>query len=357
MEKILIVDDSSTYRLLISSVLSEYNLCMAEDGIEAIKMIEAEKDIDIMILDLNMPNLDGFGVLDYLNAKKMCKDLTTIILTNVDEVETEIRGLESGAVDYIRKPLNSDSLLKRVQVHTRLIRAQREIIKHNELLEHRVRERTAQLELSRNIMVDALIGLLEMRDAESSNHCRRTQWMIRALGYELMRNSEYGDQIDEEWINYVFKTAPLHDVGKVGILDYILRKPGKLTVDEFEVMKTHVQIGVDALHKSLKQYGSERFVQVGLQLIRDHHEHFDGHGYPYGRSGQDISLEGRMMAVVDVYDALAHERIYKKALSHQEALKIIKEESGKHFDPVVVNAFINIEDEIIKITEKFKVFD
>ncbi|MBN2897970.1 MAG: HD domain-containing protein, partial [Clostridia bacterium] len=301
--------------------------------------------------------LDGFGVLDYLNAKKMCKDLTTIILTNVDEVETEIRGLESGAVDYIRKPLNSDSLLKRVQVHTRLIRAQREIIKHNELLEHRVRERTAQLELSRNIMVDALIGLLEMRDAESSNHCRRTQWMIRALGYELMRNSEYGDQIDEEWINYVFKTAPLHDVGKVGILDYILRKPGKLTVDEFEVMKTHVQIGVDALHKSLKQYGSERFVQVGLQLIRDHHEHFDGHGYPYGRSGQDISLEGRMMAVVDVYDALAHERIYKKALSHQEALKIIKEESGKHFDPVVVNAFINIEDEIIKITEKFKVFD
>jgi putative two-component system response regulator len=353
MEKVLIVDDSSTYRLVISNILSEYDLLMAEDGLQALEWLEKDQNIDIMILDLNMPNLDGFGVLDWLNQKKRNQKLTTLILTNVDEIESEIRGLESGAVDYIRKPINADSLLKRVEVHTRLINAQREIEQHNERLEQRVKERTSQLELSRNITVDALTGLLEIRDAESSNHCRRTQIIMRSLGYELLRNSEYGHKLSEPWVKQVYKTAPLHDVGKVGIADCILRKPGKLTPEEFEIMKSHVQIGVDALHKNLKDYEKEPFVKIGLHIIRDHHEHFDGNGYPYGRKGQEISLEGRMMGIVDVYDALINKRIYKEAYPHKDAMAIILSESGKQFDPIVVQAFFNIEEEILKIVEEY----
>lgn len=356
-EKVLIVDDSSTYRLVISSILSEYDLLMAEDGLQAVEWLEEDENIDIMILDLNMPNLDGFGVLEWINQNHKHKHLTTLILTNIDEVESEIRGLESGAVDYIRKPINADSLLKRVEVHSRLINAQKKIEEYNERLEEKVKERTAQLELIRNITIDALTGLLEIRDAESSNHCRRTQYIMGALAKELLQNSVYSSSIDESWVRYVFKTAPLHDVGKVGILDYILRKPGKLTPTEFEIMKEHVQIGVDALHKNLSNYVNEPFVTVALHIIRDHHEHFDGSGYPHGTQGYDISLEGRMMGIVDVYDALVNKRVYKEAYAHKEAMRIIMDQSGKQFDPVVVKAFFNIEDEILEIEEKYRAED
>lgn len=352
IEKILVVDDSSTYRTVISSILKDYPLVMAEDGLQALEQLEKHDDIDIMILDLKMPNLDGFGVLDQLK-KVGRKDLTTLILTNVDEIDSEIRGLESGAVDYIRKPIHADSLHKRIEVHSRLICAQKEIMKQNRLLEDRVRDRTMRLEATRKLTIDALLGLLEIRNAESSNHGKRTRCLMKALGEQLLTDSPYNNRLTYDWIDEIHKTAPLHDIGKVGIEDRILLKPGKLTVEEFEIMKKHVEYGAEALRKNIEDYDYIPYTKTALHIIEDHHERFDGNGYPNGKKGDDISIEGRMMAIIDVYDALRSKRVYKDAYSHERSMAIIRAESGKHFDPVIVEAFCAIEYQVIDIIDKY----
>jgi putative two-component system response regulator len=350
--KILVVDDSSMYRTVISSILKDYSLIMAEDGLQALSMLEKHDDIDMMILDLNMPNLDGFGVLDAINQYKQ-RELTTIILTNVDEIESEIKGLEAGAVDYIRKPIHADSLQKRIEVHSRLISAQKEILKQNQFLEDRIRDRTMRLEATRKLTIDALLALLEIRNAESSNHGKRTRYLMKALGKQLLKNSPYKEYLTIEWVDEIYKTAPLHDIGKVGIKDKILLKPGKLTPEEFEEMKCHVKYGADALRKNIDDYENIPYTRTALHIIEDHHERFDGKGYPEGKIGEEISIEGRMMAIIDVYDALRSKRVYKEAYSHERSMSIIDAENGKHFDPVIVDAFHAIEDQVIEIINKY----
>jgi putative two-component system response regulator len=355
VEKVLIVDDSASYRMIISTILSDYNLLMAEDGLEALEFIEAHNDIDIMILDLKMPRLDGFGVLDHLRTNNIGKDITIIILTNVDEIDSEIKGLDAGAVDYIRKPINADSLQKRIEVHQKLIQARKEISLQNHLLEERVLERTKRLEQSQKLTIDALVGLLEIRDVESSNHGKRTQYMMQALGNQLMKASPYSHLLSKQKIHELYRTSPLHDIGKVGVQDCILLKPGRLTVDEYDQMKKHVDYGTDSLKRNIEEIEGVAYVETALRIMEDHHERYDGKGYPCGKKGDEISLEGRMMGIVDVYDALRSKRVYKEAYDHQRAMAIIMEERGKHFDPVIVDAFNAIEDQIIEIVERYGV--
>lgn len=353
MEKILVVDDSMTYRGIISSILEDYNLVMAEDGSKAIEKLNKYDDIDIMILDLKMPVMDGFQVLSEVKKERKFKDIPVLILTNVDEIESEIRGLEAGAVDYIRKPINADSLQKRIEVHRDLIRARKEIIRKNEELEERVKYRTKQLELSRKITIDALTGLLEIRDVESSNHTRRTQCIMKLLGEKLLNDSPYSYMLSKEKVEEIYKTCPLHDIGKVGVLDSILLKPGKLTAYEYEEMKKHVKYGVDALIKNIPTEKEIPLVGTALNIIAHHHEKYDGTGYPKGLKREEISLEGRMMGIVDVYDALSGKRVYKDAFSHEKCMDIILSEKGKHFDPVIVEAFESIEEKIIEIIKEY----
>jgi len=355
MEKVLVVDDSSSYRLIISSILNDYELVMAEDGVEALEMLEFHPDVDIMILDLKMPRMNGFEVLSHMKESTINEELTIIILTNVDEIDSEINGLDQGAVDYIRKPINAESLLKRIEVHSKLIRARKEISYQNQMLEERVLQRTKQLEISRKLTIDALIGLLEIRDVESSNHGKRTQCIMKVLGEQLLKDSSYSRDLSSEWIAEIYKTAPLHDIGKVGVADKILLKPGKLTSDEYELMKDHVRHGAEALRRNIVEYESIPYVCTALHIIEDHHERFDGNGYPEGKKGSDISIEGRMMGIVDVYDALLNKRVYKEAYGHERSMDIIKAERGKHFDPVIMDAFLKVEDEIIKIVERYGV--
>ena len=223
--KILVVDDSKTDVVMIMSILSNYELLVAYDGIEAMKIIEAEPEIELIILDLNMPRMNGFQVLEELQKKKEYEHIATLILTNYDETENEIRGLDLGAVDYIRKPLNFQSLQKRIEVHLHLQAAKKCLKENNIVLEKTVQERTKELKLTRDVTVNALIGLLEVRNIESSNHTKRTQLMMINLCQHLSKKDAYKDILTEAYIKELYDTAPLHDIGKVGIPDKILLKP------------------------------------------------------------------------------------------------------------------------------------
>lgn len=350
--KILIVDDSATDRLIISNILHDCELYSVCDGIEAMEILR-KQDIDLIILDLNMPRMNGFQVLEALRDDPELSKISTLILTNYDETENELKGLSLGAVDYVRKPLNLESLRKRIEVHSNIRHAQKTIELQNKTLEETVLERTEELILTRDTTIHALIGLLEVRNIESSNHTKRTQHMIRILSEHLSVKPEYKHILTKDYIAELFNTAPLHDLGKVGIPDCILLKPGKLDFEEFEIMKKHTTFGVEALSYDIRPEKVPSFINTALEVAGTHHERFDGTGYPNGLKGTAIPLAGRLMAIVDVYDALTSKRVYKPAFEHEYALEIIKNESGKQFDPDLVTAFMEIEHQIQDISKYF----
>ncbi len=286
-------------------------------------------------------------------ANETYKGITTLILTNYDESENEIRGLDLGAVDYIRKPLNMESLRKRIEVHISLRKARKYIEEQNLILEERVSIRTRELVMTRDVTIHALIGLLEVRNIESSNHTKRTQWMMKILCEHLKTKQKYADILDDEYITELFQTAPLHDIGKVGIPDKILLKPGRLDSEEFEIMKKHTTYGVEALTHELNPKNVTTFIRTAIEIVGTHHEKFDGTGYPHGLKAEEIPLCGRMMAIIDVYDALTSKRVYKPAVAHEEALAIILSERSKHFDPSLIDAFIEVEKDIQQIRYKY----
>lgn len=351
--KILVVDDSMTDRMMISNMLYNYSIVCAGDGLEAMEAIRSDPSVDLVILDLNMPRMSGFEVMEALKDDSRYSNLPILILTNYDETENEIRGLDLGAVDYIRKPLNMESLRKRIEVHLNLRNARRSIEKHNELLEETVSVRTKELVITRDLTINALIGLLEVRNIETSNHTRRTQWMMKVLCDSLKNRGKYLEVLTEDYIRELFDTAPLHDIGKVGIPDSILLKPGKLSSEEFDIMKKHTTIGVDALSHDLNMEEVPAFIKTAIEIVGTHHEKYSGSGYPYGLKGKEIPLPGRLMAIVDVYDALTSKRVYKPAYAHEYALELIRNESGNHFDPEIVEAFFGIEDQILEISRRF----
>jgi len=351
---ILVVDDSQTDVLLITSILKDFETITASDGLKALEIIASNNTIDLILLDLHMPRLDGFGVLNALQEHHC--EVPVIILTNLDEVNNEIRGLELGAVDYIRKPLNFLSLLKRIEVHLRLRKATWMVKEHNRILEDTVRRRTAEVVRTNEITINALVRLLEVRHIETSNHSRRTRWMMQALCDRLIALNRPGYELSPKVIEDLVNTAPLHDIGKVGIPDSILLKPGRLDPAEFEIMKSHVEHGVEALEYRIDPSDAPiSFIETAKEIIQHHHEWYDGSGYPKGLAGQDIPLPGRLMAIIDVYDALTSRRVYKDAISHQETLEILIAETGKHFDPVVMEAFLQAQNEILEISHTYRV--
>jgi putative two-component system response regulator len=351
--KVLIVDDSKTDVMMISGMLRDYELRVACDGIEALETMGREKDIDIIILDLNMPRMNGFEVLEAIKDDPAGSSMVTLILTNYDETDNEIRGLELGAVDYIRKPLNIRSLRKRLELHVSLKNAQKALEQHNQALEKAVRDRTEECNRTRDLTIHALLGLLEIRNIESCNHTRRTQWIMKALCEHMRFKGPYQTILTPAYTNELFDTSPLHDIGKVGIPDSILLKPGKLTAEEFEIMKRHTTYGVEALSCEGFESVDLSFIKTASELMGTHHEKYDGSGYPNGLKGKDIPLSGRLMAIIDVYDALVSVRVYKPAYSHAQALQIIAEGRGSHFDPDIVDAFFDIEDKVKDITAQF----
>jgi putative two-component system response regulator len=351
--KILIVEDSVVDVALIKAILSDQDLYFAKDGVEAFEVIDQIPDIDLMILDINMPRMNGFEVLEIMRNNPKYAKIVTLILTNHDELENEIKGLSLGAVDYIRKPLNIESLRKRIDIHSRLKQATKLLEENNSILEETIKERTSEIALTRSITIHALIGLLEIRDIESGNHTIRTQYFIKAICEELAKKERYKDILTEEYIREIFDTAPLHDIGKVGVPDNILLKPGKLTPEEYEKMKLHVIYGVNAIMVD-SHLAVPSFIKTASEIIGGHHEQFNGNGYPNGLKGEEIPLSARLMAFADVYDALINKRVYKEAFSHEVAMNMILERSGTQFDPEIVEAFVACEGRIIEIAEQYK---
>ncbi|AFA47229.1 HD domain-containing phosphohydrolase [Acetobacterium woodii] len=352
--KILIVDDSTTDRLIISAMLTDYETLTACDGVEAMAVIAKNPDIDLVILDLNMPKMNGFEVLEAIRKNPEYRKIRTIILTNYDEVDNEVKGLELGAVDYIRKPLNIQSLLIRINIHIKLKSIQKMIEQDNQRLDAMVLKKTKEVAATRDITIHALVGLLEVRNIESSNHTIRTQWIMKLLCNHLKTKKQYQDILTEAYVQELITTTPLHDIGKVGIPDNILLKPGKLTEAEFEIMKKHVDYGVNALQNEI--YSDDdvpSFIKTAMEIVGAHHEKFNGSGYPRGLSGKAIPLPGRLMAIIDVYDALTSERVYKPAYDFDCSIKLMKSESGEHFDPDIVEGFMEIKESIFDVSRKF----
>jgi len=352
---ILVVDDSAIDRMIISNMLDDFDVMDASNGIEALRVIDENLDTDLVILDLFMPQMDGFELLERLGSDERYSRIRVIILTNADEIENEIKGLKMGAVDYIRKPVNIDSLRARIDIHAKLKEAQKVVERHNQHLDQLVAERTKEAEAARDITTRALVGLLEIRDIESFQHTTRTQMIMKVLCESLRSNDKYKEVLTDSYIFELIRTSPLHDIGKVGIPDNILLKPGKLSAEEFEIMKKHVGYGSEALKKeqSCKDEDLPYFVKIAIEIIDGHHEKYYGTGYPLGLAGEDIPLPGRLMAIVDVYDALMTKRVYKEAWPFPDVIDCIRQERGKHFDPDIVDAFMARSEEIHDISIKY----
>lgn len=352
---VLVVDDTPDNLSLMSELLKDkYKVKLANNGEKALKIASSSNPPDIILLDIMMPVMDGYEVLKRLRTEPGTSDIPVIFLTAKSEIEDERYGLELGAVDYITKPVSPPIVLARLKTHLALKRARDFLKDKNEYLEAEVKRRTEYIAAIQDVTILALGSLAETRDNETGNHIRRTQMYIIALSRHLKGHPRFGCFLTDENILSIYKTAPLHDIGKVGIPDNILLKPGKLTDEEFEIMKKHTALGKSAIEEAEKRLGLEvDFLKFAKEIAYYHHEKWDGSGYPEGLSADDIPVSARLMAVADVYDALISKRVYKPGMSHDKARAIIVEGKNRHFDPDVVDAFVAIEEDFLAIADKF----
>lgn len=350
---IMIVDDTEmNIDILVEALQDDYELIVAIDGLEAIELLEDQKP-DLILLDIMIPEIDGYEVLKRIKDKPKLKHIPVILLSAITDSNSKTKGFSLGAVDYVTKPFEIVEVKARVKTQLRLEEARLALESQKLILEEKVRERTRLIERTNSATIYCLAALAETRDPETGQHIKRTQEYVRELALELRNNEEYKDILTDEYIDLLYKSAPLHDIGKVGVRDSILLKPGKLTPEEFEEMKMHTIYGGESLMVGIKELGEDSFLTVAKEIALTHHEKWDGSGYPKGLSKKDIPISGRLMALSDVYDALISKRVYKGALTHEEAKNIILNGRGTHFDPDIVDAFVRIESKFIEIMERF----
>ncbi len=352
---ILVVDDTPANLSLMTGLLrDEYKVKAAIDGEKALRIAQAVPPPDLVLLDIMMPGMDGYEVCRRLKADPATRDIPVIFLTAKSGVEDEKMGLDLGAVDYITKPISPPIVMARVRNHL-VLKASADFLRDKAAyLEQEVGRRTAEIIAIQDVTILAMASLAETRDSDTGNHIRRTQHYVKALALKLREQPRFAAQLDDRYIAMLFKSAPLHDIGKVGIPDRILLKPGKLTSDEFELMKTHTTLGRDAIQSAERQLGmSVDFLNLAKEIAYSHQEKWDGSGYPEGLAGEAIPLSARMMALADVYDALISRRVYKEGMSHEQAMAIITEGRGKHFDPDMVDAFVQIHEEFRAIAQRY----
>ncbi|MBF0103395.1 MAG: two-component system response regulator [Desulfobacterales bacterium] len=352
---ILVVDDVPENRALMNSILKgHYRIKVASNGKKALDIAFSDDRPDLIILDIMMPEMDGYETCSHLKNNPKTSDIPVIFLTSKSQIQDEQKGFDLGAVDYIIKPISPPIVLARVKTHLQLKKMNDFLKDKNAFLEQEILRRTKEISNIQDVTFVAMGSLAETRDNETGNHIRRTQHYLKLLATKLVESSRYRPFLSEEYIMLLYKSAPLHDIGKVGIPDRILLKPGKLTFEEFEVMKTHTTIGRNSILAAEQLLDTQTsFLKYAHEIAYTHHEKWDGTGYPEGLSGDAIPVSGRLMALVDVYDALISKRVYKPAFPHEKAVTIIKEGSGNHFDPEVVNAFLEINYSFFEIAQKF----
>ncbi|GAA0784274.1 response regulator [Marinobacterium sediminicola] len=365
---ILIVDDVPENLLLLGEVLQpEYRVLAANSGQTALKVAGSDPRPDLILLDVMMPGMDGYQVLEKLQMQKDLQHIPVIFITALGAAEDEEKGLELGAVDYISKPFSPAVVKARVKTHLELKASRDRLASHNRWLEGEVNHQVQENHLIRDLSVRALACLAEIRDQETGFHIARTQAYVEILANRLSDHPRFREALKGSKLEEIVRAAPLHDIGKIGIPDSILLKPGSLTSEEYEVMKTHSEIGSYAIDNAIeqalagvKEYNSEQaqeavsFLHIASEIARYHHEKWDGSGYPAGLSGNDIPVSARLMALADVFDALTSHRVYKDAMEIDETLHIIASGRGTHFDPDVVDAFMACRDQFIAISHTLR---
>jgi putative two-component system response regulator len=356
MATILIVDDEPTNLSLLTGLLRpEYHVRAANSGENALRAVTTEPRPDLILLDVMMAGIDGYTVLSRLQDNPATADIPVIFLTALAGVEDEEYGLQLGAVDYIPKPIKPAVLLARVHTQLEVKRARDWLKDKNDLLEAEVARRMEENELIQRVSIRALAHLAETRDPETGNHILRTQAYVQRMAIGLQHHPRYSAFLTQKTIDLLAKSAPLHDIGKVGIPDHVLLKPGPLTAEEWRIMMSHAKLGSDAIEQAEADVEAPvEFLTLAKEIARWHHEKWDGSGYPDGLVGDEIPISARLMAVADVFDALISQRVYKPAMPYAQAREIIVEGRGTHFDVDVVDAFVAGFDDFVAIAESYR---
>ena len=370
--RILIVDDQPDNLLILEDLLGEhYSVHAACDGEAALTRLQDGNNLpDLMLLDVVMPGMDGFEVCRRVKSSPVLRDIPVLLLTSLESAADEEYGLSLGADDFIHKPYSPPVVLARVNNHMKLAYASRMLRSRNEDLERLVAERTREILrqseqlirskqdviASQGATITALCSLTAVRDHETGGHIRRTQHYVRVLAERLRDHPRFRHELDDESIDMMFKSAPLHDVGKVAIPDSILLKDGKLTPAEWEIMRRHPTYGRDAIAQAEAELGDQgsSFLRYAREIAHCHHEKWDGSGYPQGLAGDAIPVSARLMATADVYDALMSRRVYKEAYSHEQAMGMIIAERGRHFDPDIVDALQGLAETCRDIALRYR---
>jgi len=339
---ILIVDDEPVNLTMLAHLLRPlYKVRAANSGESALRAAATEPRPDLVLLDVSMPGMDGYTVLERLRADPQTQDIPVIFVTALALPSDEERGLQLGALDYITKPIKPQVVLARVRTQLEAKRARDWMRDQNAFLEAEVARRMAENDLTQLVSIRALAHLAEIRDPETGNHILRTQGYVRELARRLRHQPRFAAVLTDRYIDLLTRSAPLHDIGKVGIPDTILLKPGPLTPSEWAIMKTHARLGFDAIE--LAEADAARpveFLSLAKEIARWHHEKWDGSGYPDGLAGDAIPVAARIMAIADVFDALMNARVYKAAMPPDEVWRILSQGSGKHFDAEMVDVFL-----------------
>ena len=352
---IVAIDDAPENLLLIMEILkNKYRVKTFKEPKKALEYLLSNTCVDLVLLDVMMPELSGYDVLKVLKQNHGTKEIPVIFLTALSGQKDEQKGLEMGACDYITKPISVPIMLSRINVHLQN-RAAKEFLKSKaEYLEGEIQKRTKEILSIQDITILTLASLAETRDIDTGNHLKRTQRYIKILALQLKAHPKFRDYLSDEEIEMLFRSAPLHDIGKVGIADKILLKPAGLSDTEFEIMKTHTTLGKEAIEHAEAEAGVEAaFLKTAKEIAYCHHENYDGSGYPLGLSGDEIPISARLMSLADVYDALTSRRVYKAPMPHETARSIIVEGRGLKFDPDVVDAFLEMQEEFLVVSQRY----
>ena len=354
-ELVMLVDDSLASLTVGKKVLSNVYKVIAIPSASKMFELLGRYTPELILLDVNMPEMDGYEAIKILKNNPKMKDIPVIFLTSMRDLTSELQGLNLGAVDYITKPFSAPLLKKRIEVHMFTEKQKKILQDYNVNLQDLVTDKTQTILRLQNKVLQAMAELVEGRDSVTGNHIERTQLYLQVLISALFETNIYQDQTVGWDINLLLQSSQLHDVGKVAIHDNILKKPGKLTKEEFDEMKKHVIYGVHFIEKIEENEEDSLFLRYAKIFAHYHHEKWDGSGYPNGLAGVDIPLLGRLMAIVDVYEALTSERCYKTAIDHQTAVNIILRGKGTDFDPVLIDLFEKCSKQLpLAVTNKYK---
>lgn len=351
-KKIMVVDDNVTNLNVARSALeNHYDVYLMPSGEKALKVMTKIKP-DLILLDVEMPVLDGFGVIGAIKELgSPYNEIPVIFVTVKDDTNSEFEGLDLGAVDYIIKPFSFPLLLKRVELHLQMAEQQKQLQNYSRNLESMVEQQISTIQNLQYAIVSGMADVIERRDGSTGSHVIRTSEYLKVLLKKAQENNVYNGAFSNMPIEEYAHASKLHDIGKIAIPDHILLKPGKLTFEEFEVIKTHTTVGEKIVTDIMKFVDDSAFLSLAVDFVKSHHEKWDGSGYPYGLKGEEIPVCGRLMAIADVYDALISKRVYKSAFTHENAVQIMYDGEGTHFDPVLIGVFREVEQQFKEISE------